>query len=369
MPRTLTFAGVKSLGFTSGSPPSWTKPGADTTLAEIQHSTPYSDSVKAVDNSANPYNVSYDIVDGFFPIGILFDPVTGQVSGTTTTAGPWSVTIRAQNEFGGVLRTFTGTVADPPLPPTFVSQNFSSGNSSIVSLSMPARQSGDIAIITFSSWRSFIPPFSSSGVTFAQTNTNADNWILVANAYFSGSVYDEQGGTVYRADWGLHQTHYRVMTNTSTDNFSYTLPQQQSWLIQVLIVRGQAGHSFQALGGNVGGQTGTWYSTPFYHRMAILNQNNRPKSIVGTYHIRGMSASGTLAAYVHNSETTGAPTLNGGSPITISTSGNTSSNITAYSAGVQNTSAKYVSTGAYGSISQDEVWLMTSYGVLEWYRT
>lgn len=369
MPRTLTFAGVKSLGFTSGSPPSWTKPGADTTLAEIQHSTPYSDSVKAVDNSANPYNVSYDIVDGFFPIGILFDPVTGQVSGTTTTAGPWSVTIRAQNEFGGVLRTFTGTVAELPLAPTFVSQTYNTGSSSTVSLTMPARQSGDIAILTFSSYLSSIPPFA---LSISSQGPDAANWIRVFNTYFGGSVMDEQGGAVYRIDYGLHQTYYRVMTNTSTDNFTYNLPQSMTWQGSVMIVRGQSGHSFNAFGGALSGISAAAPPPQTYFQIGSFSANNRPKSLINNYHVREMSPSGTAQGYVSNNFTTwrdGSATLNGTTGPTLTNAISNSSRFIAYKHDIQSPTATSIGVGPYINHTQTEVWLMGSYGYLEWYRT
>jgi hypothetical protein len=340
-------------------------------LAEIVYGTFYSDAVKAVDDSPNPYNVTYSIASGAFPSGITLDGPTGQVTGTTNTDGPWNVTIRAQNEFGGVLQNFSGDVALPPDPPTFVSQSRNSGTSSTVSISIPTRQNGDIAILSFSSYVSSIPPFALSPNS---QGPSASNWNLVSDTYFGGSVTDGSTGNVYRIDYGLHQTYYRVMTNTSTDNFSYTLPQSHAWICSVLIVRGQPGHSFSAGGGYAFGTT-PFLDDPVYIRDGSFSKNNRPKSITLNYHVREMSPSGTAQAYVvdnypgNGGYSIGSVSLNGGPAPTLTNAESNSSRIVAYKHDLQEPLANAISLGPYTNVTSTEVWLMGSFGYLEWFRT
>ncbi|RLV54566.1 hypothetical protein D9V41_15670 [Aeromicrobium phragmitis] len=54
---------------------------------------------------------TYAIVAGALPAGVHLDASTGAITGTPTSAGPYSVTIRASNRGGEHEHTFTGTVA------------------------------------------------------------------------------------------------------------------------------------------------------------------------------------------------------------------------------------------------------------------
>lgn len=86
--------------------PEW----VDSTLSNIDYNTSYSDSVWA---DAYPA-VTYLISSGALPSGITLNSTTGVVSGLSTASGPYSFTIKAENEIGSVTQSFSGTVQTPP---------------------------------------------------------------------------------------------------------------------------------------------------------------------------------------------------------------------------------------------------------------
>jgi predicted hotdog family 3-hydroxylacyl-ACP dehydratase len=87
------------------NPPLW----VDNVLADtFAVGTPYSDSVSATNSP------SYTITAGALPAGISLNSVTGAVTGTPTTAGVYSFTIRAANADGAVTATYSGTVTAVP---------------------------------------------------------------------------------------------------------------------------------------------------------------------------------------------------------------------------------------------------------------
>ena len=69
--------------------------------------TAYSDSVVANGSPAPTYSVTA----GALPDGLSLNPTTGAVTGTPTTAGPYSFEVTATNGGGAFPQTFTGTVA------------------------------------------------------------------------------------------------------------------------------------------------------------------------------------------------------------------------------------------------------------------
>lgn len=82
----------------------------DSTLANIDYNTAYSDSVWADGYPAATYSIS----SGELPSGITLNSVTGLVSGTTLDSGAYSFTIKAENAIGSITQSFSGTVQSPP---------------------------------------------------------------------------------------------------------------------------------------------------------------------------------------------------------------------------------------------------------------
>ena len=78
------------------------------TLGELFVGTPVD-----ADVFAEGEDVGYEIVDGTLPAGLSFND--GNIVGTPTTAGPYSVTIRATNQWGDSDQVFTGEVKAPAL--------------------------------------------------------------------------------------------------------------------------------------------------------------------------------------------------------------------------------------------------------------
>lgn len=82
----------------------------DSTLANIDYNTAYSNSVWAEGYPAATYSIS----SGALPSGIILNSVTGLVSGITTASGAYSFTIKAENAIGSITQSFSGTVQSPP---------------------------------------------------------------------------------------------------------------------------------------------------------------------------------------------------------------------------------------------------------------
>lgn len=85
-------------------PPSW----SDNTLGGFQATVAYSDGVSATNSP------TYSVSVGSLPAGISLNTSTGAVTGTPTTAGSYSFTLRAANGDGAVTQAFSGTVAAAP---------------------------------------------------------------------------------------------------------------------------------------------------------------------------------------------------------------------------------------------------------------
>lgn len=85
-------------------PPSW----SDNTLGGFQVGVAYSDGVTATNSP------TYSVSAGSLPAGISLNTGSGAVTGTPTTAGSYSFTLRAANGDGAVTQAFSGTVAAAP---------------------------------------------------------------------------------------------------------------------------------------------------------------------------------------------------------------------------------------------------------------
>jgi hypothetical protein len=113
---TFNFGGIDALGGTGGqsysfstdpvpsNPPSW----SDNTLAGFVATVAYSDGVSATNSP------TYSVSAGSLPAGISLNTSNGAVTGTPTTAGAYSFTLRAANGDGAVTQAFSGTVAAAP---------------------------------------------------------------------------------------------------------------------------------------------------------------------------------------------------------------------------------------------------------------
>jgi hypothetical protein len=113
---TFNFGGIDKLNETGGqsysfstdpvpsNPPSW----SDNTLAGFVATVAYSDGVSATNSP------TYSVSAGSLPAGISLNTSTGAVTGTPTTAGSYSFTLRAANGDGAVTQAFSGTVAAAP---------------------------------------------------------------------------------------------------------------------------------------------------------------------------------------------------------------------------------------------------------------
>lgn len=82
----------------------------DSTLANIDYNTAYSNSVWADGYPAATYSIS----SGALPAGITLNSTTGLVSGLTTASGAYTFTIKAENILGSITQSFSGTVQTPP---------------------------------------------------------------------------------------------------------------------------------------------------------------------------------------------------------------------------------------------------------------
>ena len=88
-----------------------------TALPGMTVGSPVATTVVATPN-ATPTTVLYQPVGGALPRGLELNRIDGQISGTPTNPGPYSVTMRATNAKGAwTVRTFSGTVANTPSPP------------------------------------------------------------------------------------------------------------------------------------------------------------------------------------------------------------------------------------------------------------
>lgn len=97
--------------------PTW----VTTSLPAMTVGTPVDTTVVAQANPDPPRVIrDYEIVEGDLPSGLTLDKPTGEITGTPTSPGAYSVTMEAIDSRGATAyRTFTGTVADAPPTPTF----------------------------------------------------------------------------------------------------------------------------------------------------------------------------------------------------------------------------------------------------------
>lgn len=89
-----------------------------TALPSMTVGTPLDTTVVATPN-ASPTTVIYEEVSGSLPPGLELDRSSGEITGTPTTAGGYSVVMEATNSKGAsAYQTFSGTVGAAPAPPS-----------------------------------------------------------------------------------------------------------------------------------------------------------------------------------------------------------------------------------------------------------
>ncbi len=113
---TVQIRAVNSIGNSSASSaitnrtiPAWT----DQTLGTISQGIAYTDGVSATSSISG-----YSISAGALPAGLTLNTTTGVISGTPTTLGNYSFTVRVTNSAGYIEKTFTGRVTDLYFAPT-----------------------------------------------------------------------------------------------------------------------------------------------------------------------------------------------------------------------------------------------------------
>jgi len=90
----------------AGIAPTWT----DVELADLQATVPVDDGVEA----AGDPTIVYSVTAGTLPAGLSLASATGAITGTPTSAGPYSFEITATNDYGTITTSFTGEVAAAP---------------------------------------------------------------------------------------------------------------------------------------------------------------------------------------------------------------------------------------------------------------
>jgi outer membrane protein OmpA-like peptidoglycan-associated protein len=105
----------QSFSGTISETPDWT----DSTLGVFYMNVGYSDGLTA---SGVP-SPSYAVTSGSLPAGVSLDLATGAITGTPTTAGPYSFDITASSSAGSVTLSFSGAVLDPT--PVWSDENLS----------------------------------------------------------------------------------------------------------------------------------------------------------------------------------------------------------------------------------------------------
>ncbi|WP_293787679.1 Ig-like domain repeat protein, partial [uncultured Aeromicrobium sp.] len=100
------FNSVGTSTLTVLTPPAY---AGDEALGAMTVGNAASGSVAAAD-PGNPV-ATYSVVSGALPAGVDVDPETGALSGSPTTAGAFTATVRASNSAGQSEHTFSGTVA------------------------------------------------------------------------------------------------------------------------------------------------------------------------------------------------------------------------------------------------------------------
>lgn len=83
-------------------------------LAAFKLGEPFADGVVASPGFAVP---AYSVGNGALPDGIVLNPATGELTGTPSTAGPFSFAITATRDAAAISLDFAGSITDPTPAP------------------------------------------------------------------------------------------------------------------------------------------------------------------------------------------------------------------------------------------------------------
>jgi hypothetical protein len=97
---------TQSFSGTIQTPPSW----SDETLGIITQDVVYSDGISATGTAT----IVYSVYSGSLPTGLSLNTSTGAITGTTSSTGSYSFTIRATNTWGYAEKAFSGTIYTAP---------------------------------------------------------------------------------------------------------------------------------------------------------------------------------------------------------------------------------------------------------------
>jgi hypothetical protein len=97
---------TQSFSGTIQTPPSW----SDETLGIITQGVVYSDGISATGTAT----IVYSVYSGSLSTGLSLNTSTGAITGTTSSTGSYSFTIRATNTWGYAEKAFSGTIYTAP---------------------------------------------------------------------------------------------------------------------------------------------------------------------------------------------------------------------------------------------------------------
>ena len=345
---------IRPFGFTYGAKPAW----VDNTLADFRYLDSYSDTVQASGTAP----VTYSIASGSLPTGLSLNQSTGAISGSTTASGTYNFTVQARNHLGTITQPFTKTVPLAPTPPTFVAAGGFTQGLQTISITMPSRQAGDIAFVTWHAWELYFANQYDTG--------SAPGYTQISKDYASASVLQDDS-TIFQ-QYIFSGQFYRVMTNTSADNFSYTMPQTFNTTLQWLIVRPAAGMTFSVVGDNPGGQTygiSPYVIPPPTKPWQVLKSfaaNILPKTILLTHDPLGMNYSGiTHVAGTVPVVEQWVSTISNQTPMVQS---NYSQYTRSYIVGLVDSGANVAGVGTFSKASGSNYWHNNSHIVATWNR-
>ncbi|TDF95427.1 putative Ig domain-containing protein [Paenibacillus piri] len=133
---------------------------------------------------------TYSLKGGFLPVGMAFSSM-GIFSGTPTTPGTYSFTLRVSDNQGASAEQALSVVIDPPEPLKFVTTSLPSGKAGVAYTALTIETSGGIGTRTYSLLGGSLPvgiAFSSTGI-FSGTPTTAGTYS------FTLRVSDSQGAS------------------------------------------------------------------------------------------------------------------------------------------------------------------------------
>ena len=381
---------LKHYGFTFGRAPTFT----DATLADIPWDGSYTDGVSATGTQP----ITYSLLSGSLPNGITLNSSTGAVTGSTIDSGVKTFNIRARNSLGTTTQSFSKTVPDAPLAPTYVNSSVSVSSGYSPSISVPSgAQVGDIIIVGMVSYFRDTPIGSSVTLSPGPYTWSPYPFQYTFPTNYNQLIYSGSGGSPINGDYidfCYWSAGWRTYTG-SNDNWSQTLdgryvPGTQqtttqpfspgtlvtpghAWITAILVLRPPAGHTFTASAAsafsiNYFQQFNTGPRWRWVHQ---LGSNKRPKSALVLALPRGISISGTQGVAASST----VPTESVPFPLSLANQQNftnlvnNSSSLAAYYPGATDLSSIF-NTIYYGTYTYSyESWVNSLSIALTWSRS